>query len=277
MLNQFEHEPNPILRQLQFTNMRKGYLKHRNQNNVANGTADTVLKDVDSEFPALSATINGNCAGNAARSSPPTTPNKMALMGKLWLRSEVQALESEVGRRPGAGHVATPFLVVDALALADYSHLIKRLIKSQRFVVLVPSAALSDLDAMKKTSDGARQAIRWLETEIGRGSRYMRMQRSYEQQPIPLLKLPRRLERDDYNFVQIAQFCNYMQASHVDDQLDGSTDGSVVTLLTGADLAQREAASATVSAPLSYTGVLLAIAPVHWEPIAAFYAKHTKK
>lgn len=221
----------------------------------------------------------------------------MALMGKLWLRSEVKALESEVGRRPAADCVPTPFLVVDAMALANFANLVKRLIKSHRFVVLVPSAALSGLDALKKSSDGARQAIRWLEREIGRGSRYMRMQRSYETQSIPLLKATeasaaaaaaaslsaasapqRRLDRDDYHFGQIAQFCNYMQASHADDRLDDSTDGSVVTLLTGVDLAMcHMVPTSATAAPLSYADVVQAIAPVHWEPIVAFYAKHMHK
>lgn len=58
---------------------------------------------------------------------------------------------------------------------------------------LVSETVLSELDSMKKSSEGARNAIRWLETEINKGSRYLRMQRSYESQTIALVKTPRKL------------------------------------------------------------------------------------
>lgn len=54
-------------------------------------------------------------------------------------------------------------------------------------------AVLSELDGMKRCSEGARNAIRWLETEISKGCRYLRMQRSYETQSIAMLKTPRKL------------------------------------------------------------------------------------
>lgn len=61
-----------------------------------------------------------------------------------------------------------------------------------------------------------------------------------------------------------------MQASHADES---PTGGSVLTLLTGADLAHRRS---TASPPICYTGIMTAIA-VHFEPIAAFYAKYKNK
>lgn len=51
---------------------------------------------------------------------------------------------------------------------------------------------LTELDEMKKSRENARNAIRWLESEISKGSRFLRMQRSYETLAIPLLKTPRK-------------------------------------------------------------------------------------
>lgn len=63
--------------------------------------------------------------------------NKFELMGKLWLQNEVRTLESEVKGKPVENF--TPFLVIDALALTDHSTIVKALIKTGKFVVLVPS------------------------------------------------------------------------------------------------------------------------------------------
>lgn len=112
----------------QTRNPRKGYLKNRNQNGaITNGTLTNgksngeAVSEVDTEFPALAATLN-----------------KSEIMGKLWLRNEVRTLESEVSRKPVL-HV-TPFLVMDADALTDYPGIVKSLLKSKKFVVLIPSA-----------------------------------------------------------------------------------------------------------------------------------------
>lgn len=49
------------------------------------------------------------------------------------------------------------------------------------------------MDELKKNSEGARNAIRWLEVEFSKGSRFLRLQRSYETLPVPLLKTPRKI------------------------------------------------------------------------------------
>lgn len=72
---------------------------------------------------------------------------------------------------------------------------------------------------------------------------------------------------------QVAQFCNYMQQRHADDSLAG-TEGAVVTLLTGSDLAKRVS---TAQPPLAFVGIMRMIAPVLFESVAAFYAKFTHK
>lgn len=51
------------------------------------------------------------------------------------------------------------------------------------------------MDELKKSSEGARNAIRWLESEFSKGSRFLRLQRSHETLAIPLLKVPRKLRK----------------------------------------------------------------------------------
>lgn len=122
---------------LQAAGPRKGYLKNRNQNgNIrqANKAAVAVANEVDTEFPALAAVTVGSVVNGCA----PPSQNKFEIMGKLWLRSEVKTLESEMSRKPV--EPVTPFLVMDAAALTDSAQMVKNLIKTKKFVVLIPSA-----------------------------------------------------------------------------------------------------------------------------------------
>lgn len=53
---------------------------------------------------------------------------------------------------------------------------------------------LSDLDELKKQSEGARNAIKYLEGEFKKGNRFLRSQRSMETLPLPYkLKVPKKL------------------------------------------------------------------------------------
>lgn len=52
---------------------------------------------------------------------------------------------------------------------------------------------LAELDELKKTSDGVRNTIRWLEREFTNGSRFIRLQRNNETKSIALIKVPKKL------------------------------------------------------------------------------------
>lgn len=87
----------------------------------------------------------------------------------------------------------TPYLVMDSKSLTEFTPIVKNLIKTKKFVVLIPSAVLSELDELKKYSDGARNAIKWLEQEFSKGNRFLRSQRINETLPMNLLKTPRKM------------------------------------------------------------------------------------
>ena len=49
---------------------------------------------------------------------------------------------------------------------------------------------MQDIDGLKKSKEGARNAIKWLEAEFLKGNRFMRTQRDTETLAVPFLKLP---------------------------------------------------------------------------------------
>lgn len=98
------------------TNLRKGYLKSKEhikkdkENNDQNGDEKVVLD------------------------------SKHELMGKLWLRNEVQTLESKMKKPYSHQLELTPFLVVDSKCLTEHLYIVKNLVKSKKFFVLIPEA-----------------------------------------------------------------------------------------------------------------------------------------
>lgn len=110
---------------------KKSYLKNRNHQQQTTSGSDAEI------------IITQSLANDERRipkeltSVAPKADNKFELMGKLWLRNEVRALESEVKAKPTVHF--TPFLVIDAVALTDYATIVKALIKTKKFVVLIPS------------------------------------------------------------------------------------------------------------------------------------------
>lgn len=60
----------------------------------------------------------------------------MKNMGQLWLKAEVRDLESRVRRRAGN---FSPYLVVDSEALIEHIVLVKQLVGSRQFIVIIPA------------------------------------------------------------------------------------------------------------------------------------------
>lgn len=87
----------------------------------------------------------------------------------------------------------TPYIVLDTEALVEYTNMVKALARTKKFIILIPTAVLSDMDELKKGSEAARNAIKWLEQEFIKGNRFIRSQRPNEALPITLLKIPKKL------------------------------------------------------------------------------------
>ncbi|XP_056644486.1 nonsense-mediated mRNA decay factor SMG5 [Diorhabda sublineata] len=188
--------------------------------------------------------------------------NKMKHMGQLWLAAEVRALENRVG----AGRTAalSPYLVLDADALIKYTFMVKQLVHSRKFIVLVPTAVVSALDDLKREKIEARDAIRWLESQFHRGNRFFRAQRPQERAPVPFIKYPKKKDKEMHVYIQIIECCHFLA-----EQQKGATD--VVTLLIG----NQNVLSNGENKEFSYVGLALSVG-IAIEAITSFYGKWKK-
>lgn len=109
-----EVEEFPSIEQSNQRNFRKGYLKSK--------LSDKLGKE--------------NEALNYKEDHAKQIEIKNELMGKLWLKSEIQMLES----KKHSSVVLTPYIMLDSGCLTDYLYIVKNLVKSKKFVVLIPNA-----------------------------------------------------------------------------------------------------------------------------------------
>ncbi|XP_039291279.1 protein SMG5 [Nilaparvata lugens] len=159
----------------------------------------------------------------------PQTANgqdKSKLLGELWLRSEVNQLETRVKQRGQSANLP-PYLVLDAPALISHLALAKQLVASKKFIVLVPSVVVSLLDERKRESVLVRESTRWLESQLKGGSRFVRAQRPSEHLALPLIKYPKKKDKEAWLFFQIVECCHFLSNQC------GSKEPGLVTLLTG--------------------------------------------
>lgn len=84
---------------------------------------------------------------------------------------------------------------------------------------------------MKSTSSQAREATRWLESQLQRGSRFLRAQRPNEKLAIPLMKGPKPKDKEAWLYFQIIECCHYF----TQQSQNGDSEIPIVTLLTGID------------------------------------------
>ncbi|KAI4500806.1 hypothetical protein M0802_004017 [Mischocyttarus mexicanus] len=177
--------------------------------------------------PNVSSAIKGNNLENKDLEANHSRGKLMRHMGRLWLKAEVRALETRLRSK-----FMSPYLVPDHEALAKHTPALKRLVYAKKFIVVIPTVVVSALDEVKRTSGRAREATRWLETQLRKGSRFLRAQRPNERQAVPLIKGPRPKDKEAWLFFQIIECCHFLtQQTKVG--LTNDAEAPVVTLLTG--------------------------------------------
>ncbi|XP_057339106.1 nonsense-mediated mRNA decay factor SMG5 [Microplitis mediator] len=184
----------------------------------------------------------------------------MRHMGKLWLKAEVRALETRLRSK-----LMSPYLVVDHEALTKHTPVLKRLVYAKKFVIVIPSIVVSALDEMKRTSGRAREATRWLENQLQKGSRFLRAQRQHERLALPLIKGPKPKDKEAWLFFQIIECCHYLtQQNKVG--LSSDNEAPVVTLLTGINTEDRKSSTFSPDGLAKSAGINL-------EHIESFHTK----
>lgn len=134
---------------------------------------------------------------------------------------------------------------------------------------------VSNLDELKRETGKARDAIRWLEAQFQRGNRFLRAQRNHEHTSIPLIKYPKKKDKNAFIYIQIIECC-YFLTRQQKDSLD------LVTLLTGKQSPNIPNGTTNHSnnfydgpKEISYTG-LAQTAGIALEHITTFHAKWKK-
>lgn len=156
----------------------------------------------------------------SAAGTPDRRSRVMKAMAQQLLQSEVAELESTLKTVPRG---STAYLVPDAVALCTQLHLVRRLVTSEKMVVIIPVQVISALDELKKYDTGAREATKFLEQEFKKGNRWIRAQKEGE----TLDGSKRRGRYEDvavWRFNQIINCCRYFV---------NQTGKGLVTLLTG--------------------------------------------
>ena len=144
----------------------------------------------------------------------------MENMAQLWLEQEVRDLEGK--HSDGFGH-CSPYIVVDHWALTRDVNLLKDVVSTKQFVVIVPAATVQELDRMKRNETGARNAIRWLERQFKEGNRWVRAQRSHE-----IKQLEESNKKNLWSYNKILECCYFF--SHGYKKQEGPAP---VTLIIG--------------------------------------------
>ncbi|XP_015257937.1 PREDICTED: protein SMG5 [Cyprinodon variegatus] len=182
-------------------------------------------------------------------------------MAQLRLQLEVSQLEGSL-QQPKAQSSMSPYLVPDAAALCQHLNLIRQLAGSGCFIIIIPRTVIDGLDRLKKENPGARDGIRFLESEFRKGNRYIRCQkesgRTFERDKL------KRQDMEAWHLYKMVDSCRQLTVS----QSNGDEDtAGMVTILTGHDvdeLCSRSAAMKSATQAASSAGMEL-------KNIAEFY------
>ncbi|KAJ7985451.1 hypothetical protein DPEC_G00352170 [Dallia pectoralis] len=149
-------------------------------------------------------------------------------MAQLRLQLEVSQLEGSLQQQPKAQSSMSPYLVPDSAALCHHLNLLRQLASSGCFIIIIPRTVIDGLDHLKKENAGARDGIRFLESEFRKGNRYIRCQkesgRSFERDKL------KRQDIEAWHLYKMVDSCRQLTVS----QSNGDEDtAGMVTILTG--------------------------------------------
>ncbi|XP_060756404.1 nonsense-mediated mRNA decay factor SMG5 [Neoarius graeffei] len=182
-------------------------------------------------------------------------------MAQLRLQLEVSQLEGSL-QQPKAQSSMSPYLVPDTAALCQHLNLLRQLAASGCFIIIIPRTVIDGLDVLKKENPGARDGIRFLESEFRKGNRYIRCQkesgRSFERDKL------KRQDIEAWHLYKMVDSCRQLTGS----QSGGDEDtAGMVTILTGSaveELADR-------SAPMKSAIQVVVAAGMELKNIVEFY------
>uniref|UniRef100_A0A673IHL2 Nonsense-mediated mRNA decay factor n=1 Tax=Sinocyclocheilus rhinocerous TaxID=307959 RepID=A0A673IHL2_9TELE len=157
-------------------------------------------------------------------------------MAQLRLQLEVSQLEGSL-QQPKAQSSMSPYLVPDTTVLCQHLGLLRQLAASGCFIVIIPRTVIDGLDLLKKENSGARDGIRFLETEFRKGNRYV-LSSAVSFNTVSTLIVP--VDRHLYKMVDSCRQLTGSQSSGDEDT------AGMVTILTGHSLEELTERSASM-------------------------------
>jgi len=196
----------------------------------------------------------------------------MKALAKQKLKFEVSELEKNLKNSISSPTTGTSaFLVLDCPALCRHLSLLRSLVKSAHFVVVVPNQVVAALDELKKFNPGARDAIKFLEDEVKHGNRWLVMQKEHETVDDSVIfanKKKRNRDIEEWRFLQVIKCCLYFS-----EQRAGQSD---VTLLTSDGSPQGTKASmGSRTSPFALE--VCKAKGIQVEPVVDFYKRWTAR
>ncbi|CDQ69685.1 unnamed protein product [Oncorhynchus mykiss] len=182
-------------------------------------------------------------------------------MAQLRLQLEVSQLEGSL-QQPKTQSSMSPYLVPDSAALCQHLNLLRHLAGSGCFIIIIPRTVIDGLDHLKKENAGARDGIRFLESEFRKGNRYIRCQkesgRSFERDKL------KRQDMEAWHLYKTVDSCRQLTVS----QSNGDEDtAGMVTILTGHSVEDL----CTRSVPMKSAVQAVATAGMELKNIVEFY------
>ena len=104
----------------------------------------------------------------------------MESMGQLRLKSEVERLRKQVEQISSKN----PFLIPEVFCLTNKLDIVKKLIESKQFIVIICKTVFNSLDSLKKDQPMAREAIKYLENKLSSQDSGVRAQKDQEVCPV---------------------------------------------------------------------------------------------
>ncbi|XP_069796511.1 nonsense-mediated mRNA decay factor SMG5 isoform X2 [Narcine bancroftii] len=144
-------------------------------------------------------------------------------MAQLRLQLEVSQLEGSL-QQPKNQSTMSPYLIPNTQAICQQLANIRHLANSSRFIIIIPRTVIDGLDFLKKENSGARDAIRFLESEFKKGNRYIRCQRDTGR-TVDRHKLKRQ-DLDAWHLYKILDSCKQLTVSQ------GSGEEEVAGMVT---------------------------------------------
>lgn len=118
--------------------------RNRNRDNNRNGKCTLKYEQAKpieerEEYPPLEQPNlrRGYLKSKNSSAAPEDVEKKNELMGKLWLKSEIKTLESK--KLPSAVPLS-PYIMPDSKCLSEHFNIVKNLVSSKKFVLLIPQA-----------------------------------------------------------------------------------------------------------------------------------------